>query len=271
MSFEQSITDRIDSVRARIATAARRAGRSAEEITLVGVTKTHPPATVAEALAAGLTHFGENRVQEAEEKIAALAADRERITWHLIGHLQRNKAKKAAGLFDVVHSIDSLRLAEALDRYLVEDRGPRTDAPVRDYKPLPVLLQVNVSGEASKEGFGISGWEDRPAALDAFLAEVEALLALPHLRVGGLMTIAPWGSDPQLSRPTFRAARRLRDRLAQRFPQADWSALSMGMTDDFEVAIEEGATMVRVGTAIFGARPARPAPAAAPALQKGGA
>jgi uncharacterized pyridoxal phosphate-containing UPF0001 family protein len=117
-----------------------------------------------------------------------------------------------------------------------------------------VLLQVNVSGEASKEGFALAGWEERPAALDAFLADVVALLALPQLRVRGLMTIAPWGSDPEAARPTFRSARRLRDLLAQRFPQADWSALSMGMSDDYAVAIEEGSTIVRVGRAIFGER-----------------
>jgi uncharacterized pyridoxal phosphate-containing UPF0001 family protein len=115
-------------------------------------------------------------------------------------------------------------------------------------------LQVNVSGEASKEGFALAGWEQRQELCDAFFAEVELLLALPRLRVGGLMTIAPWGDDPEAARPAFRSARRLRDALARRFPAADWSALSMGMTDDFEVAIEEGATIVRVGRAIFGMR-----------------
>jgi uncharacterized pyridoxal phosphate-containing UPF0001 family protein len=265
-----SIAARLAAVQERIAAAAGRAGRPAAEITLVGVTKTQPPDAVAAALAAGLAHFGENRVQEAEEKIAALAAERARITWHLIGHLQRNKARKAAALFDVVHSIDSLRLAEALDRVLEELRTEnrraaqskiqnlksKIDSPVHPLtrSPVHVLLQVNVSGEASKEGFALAGWEERPALLDAFLAEVEALLALPHLRVRGLMTIAPWGADPKQARPAFRAARRLRDALARRFPQADWSALSMGMTDDFEVAIEEGATLVRVGRAIFGER-----------------
>ena len=120
--------------------------------------------------------------------------------------------------------------------------------------PLTVLLQVNVSGEASKDGFDLADWEARPDRLDDFFAEVERLLALSHLRIGGLMTIAPWGADPAAARPTFRSAQRLRDALARRFPAADWSALSMGMTDDFEVAIEEGATIVRVGRAIFGQR-----------------
>lgn len=240
------IAANIAAVREQIAAAARLASRPEGEIRLVGVTKTHPPDLVAQALEAGLAEFGENRVQEAEPKIAALAARRADVTWHLIGHLQRNKAKKAVELFDIIHSLDSLRLAQTLDRSAAERPA------------LPVLLQVNVSGEASKEGFALAGWEERPALLDAFFGEVEALLALPHLRVGGLMTIAPWGQDPEAARPTFRSARRLRDRLAQRFPQADWSALSMGMTDDFAVAIGEGATLVRVGRAIFGARPAAP-------------
>jgi PLP dependent protein len=262
-----SIAERIAAVQERIAAAAGRAARPSAEIALVGVTKTHPPEVIAEALAAGLTDLGENRVQEAEAKIAALAAERGRITWHLIGHLQRNKAGKAAALFDIVHSLDSLRLAEALDRYVAGDGGWRIedggrDSPSSILHPrsslpsprLAVLLQVNVSGESSKEGFALAGWEERPPVLDAFLAEVEALLALPHLAVRGLMTIAPWAASPESARPTFRSARRLRDRLAQRFPRGDWSALSMGMTDDFEVAIEEGATLVRVGRAIFGAR-----------------
>jgi PLP dependent protein len=246
-----TIAMRIDSVRERIAAAARRAGRSPEEIRLVGVSKTHPPELVAQAFAAGLRDFGENRVQEAEPKIAALATDRNAIIWHLIGHLQSNKAKRAAALFDLVHSVDSLHLAEALERAGGE-RTPNSQLPTP--KSLPVLLQVNVSGEASKDGFDLAGWEERPDLLDGFFAEVDRLLALSHLRVGGLMTIAPWGDDAAAARPTFRSAQRLRDALAQRFPAADWSALSMGMTDDFEVAIEEGATIVRVGRAIFGSR-----------------
>jgi pyridoxal phosphate enzyme (YggS family) len=172
----------------------------------------------------------------------------------MIGHLQSNKAKRAATLFDLIHSVDSLHLAEALARG-VGSSSSNPQPPAR--KPLSVLLQVNVSGEASKEGFDLAGWEERPDLLDGFFAEVERLLALPQLRVGGLMTIAPWGDDPAAARPTFRSAQRLRDRLARRFPAADWSALSMGMTDDFEAAIEEGATIVRVGRAIFGARELR--------------
>jgi pyridoxal phosphate enzyme (YggS family) len=245
-----TLAERIAAVRERIAAAARRANRSPADVRLVGVTKTHPPETIAAALAAGLAEFGENRVQEAEAKIGTLAAERARITWHLIGHLQSNKARRAAALFDIIHSVDSLHLAEALSRYAAQAAELRP-TPL---SPLPILLQVNVSGEAAKEGFDLAAWWERPAALAAFLADVERILALPGLRVRGLMTIAPWGEDPALARPTFRAASALRDTLAQRFPAADWPELSMGMTDDFEVAIEEGATLVRVGRAIFGSR-----------------
>ncbi|MFN8504393.1 YggS family pyridoxal phosphate-dependent enzyme [Kouleothrix sp.] len=244
----ESVAARIAAIHERIAAAARRSGRAPEQVRLVGVSKTHPPERVAEALAAGLRDFGENRVQEAEAKIAALAAERAQLTWHLIGHLQSNKARRAAALFDCVHSVDSLHLARALARGAA---GREPGAAGRG--PLAVLLQVNISGEASKEGFDLAGWDRDGARLGAFLAEVEQLLALPALAVQGLMTIAPWGSDAEQARPVFDATRRLRDELARRFGGA-WPALSMGMTDDFEVAIDEGATLVRVGRAIFGAR-----------------
>lgn len=240
------ITDAIAQIRSRIDQAARRAGRDPAEVTLIAVTKTHPPELVAEAVAAGALDLGENRVQEAAAKIAALAGLTPRPRWHLIGHLQRNKAKLAAQLFDMVHSVDSLRLAEALDRQRAE-AGPQPAA-------LPILLQVNVSGEASKEGFDLPGGAANRAGLERMLPEVEGILALPRLRVRGLMTIAPYGDDPEAARPTFRALRELRDELARRYPQAHWGELSMGMTGDFEVAIAEGATLVRVGRAIFGER-----------------
>ncbi len=262
-----TLAARIAQIYERIAAAAGRAGRAPSEVRLVGVAKTHPPELVAEALAAGLADFGENRVQEAQAKIAALATERTRVRWHLIGHLQSNKAKRAAELFDMVHSVDSLHLARALARHTlvsedresrIEDGAPQPEcdpqSSILDPRRLPVLLQVNVSGEASKEGFDLAGWQARPAALEAFLAEAEQILALPGLAVRGLMTIAPWGSDPEQARPTFRAAQQLRELLAQRLPGAGWPELSMGMTDDFEGAIEEGATIVRVGRAIFGSR-----------------
>lgn len=237
-----SIADNLAAVRERVAAAARRAGRDPAAITLVAVTKTHPPELVAEAIAAGAADLGENRVQEAAAKIAALGDQRQALRWHLIGHLQRNKARLAAELFDLVHSVDSLRLAEALARQLPPGRA------------LPVLLQVNVSGEASKEGFDLAGGLENRQALAALLPEVEHIVALPGLAVRGLMTIAPIVGDPEQARPIFRRLRELRDELARRLPQARWDELSMGMTDDFEAAIAEGATIVRVGRAIFGER-----------------
>lgn len=260
-----TIADRITAVQEHIAAAARRSGRTPEQVRLVGVSKTHPLETIRQAIAAGLTHFGENRVQEAEAKIVALGREREHTTWHLIGHLQSNKAARAEGLFDLIHSVNSLKLAQVLDRHVLEKEKSRkaeeessfSSSPLRPFSPsplLPILLQVNVSGEQSKEGFDLAGWEREPTVLDAFVAAVEQILALPALRVRGLMTIAPWGQEPELARPTFRATRALQSELERRFPQTEWAELSMGMTDDFEIAIEEGATIVRVGRAIFGAR-----------------
>jgi hypothetical protein len=243
-----SIAQRISAIQERIAAAARRAGRNPDEVRLVAVTKTHPPELIAQAVAAGVHDLGENRIQEAEGKVNALATLEPRPTWHLIGHLQRNKAKTAVGLFDIVHSLDSLRLAETLNRHAA------ARAIAEDQRPLPVLLQVNVSGEASKEGFDLPGGPEHTAQWPQFQAEVEQILALSHLQIRGLMTIAPFADDPEVARPVFRTLRTLRATLAQQFPQADWAHLSMGMTDDFEVAIEEGATIVRIGRAIFGAR-----------------
>lgn len=248
-----SIPGAIAQIRERIAAAARRAGRDPAEVTLIAVTKTHPPELAAEAVAAGVLDLGENRVQEAAAKIAALAGLSPRPRWHLIGHLQRNKARLAAQLFDMVHSVDSLRLAEALDRQRA-DVSPQPSALGPWPSALPILLQVNVSGEASKEGFDLPGGLANQAGLARLLPEVEGILALPHLQVRGLMTIAPYSDDPEAARPTFRALRELRDELARRYPQARWEALSMGMTGDLAVAIEEGATLVRVGRAIFGER-----------------
>jgi pyridoxal phosphate enzyme (YggS family) len=238
----ETIDSNLAAVRQRLAAAARRAGRSAEEITLVAVTKTVPLLAILIAYELGLRDFGENRVQEAEAKIAGARPQAADLRWHLVGHLQTNKAKAAVELFDFIQSVDSLHLAEALDR--------RAQAVGRR---LPVLLEVNVSGETSKSGFAVAG--TGPAAPgEALLPAVERLLALPHLDVQGLMTIAPLVSDPEQARPYFRALRELRDELQQRFPQTNWRHLSMGMTDDFEVAVEEGATMVRIGRAIFGER-----------------
>jgi len=216
-------------VQDRIAAAAARAGRDPAEVTLVPVTKTVPADTIRIAYGLGLRVFGENRVQEARAKAAALT-DLPDLHWHLVGHLQRNKAKVAVDLFDVIHSVDSVRLAQALSR-----RATQAGCPV------PVLLEVNVAGEATKFGF-------TPAEV---LTAAPTIVSLPGLAVWGLMTMAPFVSDPETVRPVFRQLRALRDDLARQHPAHSWHHLSMGMTDDFEVAIEEGATMVRIGRAIF--------------------
>jgi len=216
-----TIAERLAIVRQRLARAAERAGRSPAEVTIVAVGKSFPTQAIEEAAAAGVAHVGENRVQEAAAKIPSL--HHLPLTWHMVGHLQTNKAKTALELFDIIQSMDSLRLAEVLSHHAE--------------RPVPILLEVNVAGEASK--FGFSPQEVLPAA--------EAAARLPHLDVRGLTTVAPLVSDAEEVRPVFRELRRLRDALGL-------AELSMGMSDDFEVAIEEGATMVRIGRAIFGER-----------------
>jgi pyridoxal phosphate enzyme (YggS family) len=233
------IAANLERVRERMADAARRAGRNPEEITLVAVTKTIEPAMVKEATALGLRDFGENRVQEAEWKVPLLPE----VTWHMIGHLQRNKVKKALLIFDMIHSVDSLRLAQEIDR-----RASRIGARV------PVLLEVNLSGEATKYGFRMAPLVTQRGEKETLFSYAEEVLRLPYLEVRGLMTMAPLVAQPEQARPYFQRLRGLREELKERFPQVCWEDLSMGMTDDFEVAIEEGATMVRIGRAIFGER-----------------
>ncbi len=218
------IADNLQRVRDSIAKAAISAGRDPAEITLVAVCKTFGTAHIRAAFLAGVRHFGENRVQEAAEKIPHLADLTPLPTWHMIGHLQHNKVKAALEFFDIIHSVDSLRLTQTI--------GSRA-AP----RAFPVLLEVNVAGEASKFGLGLQ--EVAEAAL--------AIGAVPGIELRGLMTVAPFTSDREEARPVFRKLRALRDRLGLR-------DLSMGMTDDFEVAIQEGATIVRIGRAIFGDR-----------------
>ena len=235
---EAMIAANVARVEERIAAACARAGRARNAVTLVAVSKTRSAAEVAAAWRCGLRHFGENRVEEAEVKLPEVTAalPGERPTWHLIGHLQSRKARTAAELFDTVHSVDSLRLAARLDRFAGE-AGRR----------LPVLLEVNVSGEASK-----FGWDAQSAAgRAAFVAEAQALAALTHLEVRGLMTMAPLVVSAEETRPVFRALRALRDELRLAAPFGAWDELSMGMTNDYAVAIEEGATLVRIGRAIF--------------------
>jgi pyridoxal phosphate enzyme (YggS family) len=217
-------------VRERIAEAQCRAGVSAE-VAIVAVTKTQPAPLVEAALAAGLRRFGENRVQELEAKVAAVG--RERGEWHLIGHLQRNKVRQALPLFDLIHSIDSLRLAKAISAEAV-----RADRVVEG------LVQVNTSGEASKYGF---------EAAEA-VAAVGQIVALPGLRITCIMRIAPFTATEWVLRRTFAWAREIFGRCGAEFPEFESRHLSMGMSNDFEVAVEEGSTMVRLGTILFGER-----------------
>lgn len=225
------------SVQERIAAAAGRAGRDPAEIALVAVTKNQSPATIGAAYGLGLRLFGENRVEEAETKEPELPGD---ISWHMIGHIQSRKAKRVAQRFQMVHSVDSVKLARRLDR-----------ACGGQPHPLPVLLECNVSGEAAKYGFAADRWARDGTQRGTLWSAVESIVALPNLELRGLMTMAPIVASPELARPVFIRLRELRDELAADFPQTDWRELSMGMTDDFEVAVEEGATLVRVGRAIF--------------------
>lgn len=236
-----AIRHNLERVQERIARAARRAGRDPSQILVVAVTKGQAPEIIRLGYAAGLRDFGENRVEEALPKIAALA-DLEGLRWHMIGHIQSRKARVVPGPFALVHSVDREKIARLLDRHAGE-AGKR----------LPVLLECNVSGEASKEGWRL----DDPTTWESAVEAMRAVVALPHLHVQGLMTMAPWITDIEQVRGAFRRLRELRDYLAARLP-GEWGVLSMGMTDDFEVAVEEGATCVRIGRAIFGERPAGP-------------
>jgi pyridoxal phosphate enzyme (YggS family) len=231
MAMREEIAERIAQVRERMRRAAERVDRSPEEITLVAVTKGVDPERIRAAIAAGLTHFGENRVQEAEQKIADIS---EPVTWHLVGHLQSNKARKAVRLFHLIHSLDSVRLAERLDRLAGEaDRR------------IPVLLQVDLAGEPTKFGIPVEHLVDVAQACRSFR----------HLEVRGLMAIPPYFDDPEQVRPYFRRlAECLRELNAREIFEAPLRELSMGMSHDFDVAIEEGATFIRVGRAIFGER-----------------
>lgn len=220
----------LERVQSNIAAAAQKAGRSADEVRLVAVSKTHPSESVRDAHHAGQNLFGESRIQEARAKIPELPSS---LEWHFIGHLQKNKIRHALPLFELFHSVDSLALARDLNR-IADEVGSRPR----------VLLEVNVSGEGSKFGF-------RPETLQA---EIEDLLALPRLTIEGLMTIPPLAPEAESSRRFFVQLRELRDALQNEF-QLRLGELSMGMTNDYPIAVEEGATMVRVGTAIFGERP----------------
>ena len=224
-----SFTENLERVREEMAQAAAKVGRAVEEIELVAITKTHPAETVREAIEAGQSVFGESRVQEARGKIPEVPSN---VRWHFVGHLQKNKVRHALPLFEMIHSVDSLALAEDINR-IAQEEGlhPR------------VLLEVNVGGEGSKFGF----------ASDALREQIEPLLGLPRLSIEGLMCIPPIAEDAEASRKFFVKLRELRDALEKEF-NVKLPHLSMGMTQDFPMGVEEGATLVRVGTGIFGKR-----------------
>jgi len=230
-----SLQDNLARVQDRIANAAARVGRDAADITLVAVSKLHPVEALLAAYKLGVRHFGENRVEEASIKLPAFrqSIGDPSVRFHMIGHLQSRKAAAAVALFDYVHSVDGVKLAQRLSRFAS--------------KPLPILLEINVSGEESKYGF------DGTRRGELFGA-VEAMIQLPNLQLDGLMTMAPIVEDAEQARPVFRALRELRDEIEVFCPDLKLPHLSMGMTDDFEVAIEEGATLVRLGRALFGER-----------------
>jgi pyridoxal phosphate enzyme (YggS family) len=224
-----SVSENLEHVRARTARAAAKAGRAVDDVELVAISKTHDAAKVREAIEAGQTLFGESRVQEARIKIPELPSN---LRWHFVGHLQKNKIRHALPLFELIHSVDSLALGQEMNRIAEEDGlHPR------------VLLEVNVAGEGSKFGF----------TPEKLREDLENLLALPRLSILGLMTIPPIAEEAEASRKYFVQLREVRDRLQTEF-HVDLAQLSMGMTQDFTVAVEEGATLVRVGTAIFGER-----------------
>jgi PLP dependent protein len=228
-----AFSERLEEVRNCISLCAERCHRSPDDITLVAVSKTHPAEAIREAIILGLTDFGENRVQEAEDKIPIVG--REAARWHLIGHLQSNKARKAVELFDMTHSLDSVALAQRLDRICIElDRGT-----------LPVLIQVDLGHEATKTGIEEKDLNEL----------VTAITESERLELRGLMTLPPFFDETESARPFFRRLRELRDELQARGVFGGRAGdLSMGMTHDYEIAIEEGATIVRIGTAIFGER-----------------
>ncbi len=224
------LAENLKAIQQRMAAACARAGRAPGTVALIAVTKGQPPEAVAEAAKLGLALFGENKVQEAKAKIPLCPG---RLHWHLVGHLQTNKCRDAVELFEMIQSVDSLHLAQEINKRA--DQAART---------MPILLEVNAAGEASKFGY----------SPERLLSEFSQINALPRLEIHGLMTVPPWTPNPEKARPHFRQLRELKDQCEQLLG-APLPCLSMGMTGDFEVAIEEGATMVRIGTALFGQRP----------------
>ena len=238
-----SIAENVADVRAQIAQACARVGRDPQTVTLMAVSKTHPVEAVLAAAAAGVQHFGENRLEEAEQKIPAATSRLEQpLHWHMIGHIQSRKARHIYPLFQMVHSLDSVRLAERLARLAAEAGGA-----------LDVLIEINIVGVESKYGFNARRWADDRSVREQLWADMAQMAALDGIRICGLMTMAPIVDNMEAVRPVFGDLRRLRDALSADLKLA-LPVLSMGMTDDYPVAIEEGSTIVRVGRAIFGQR-----------------
>lgn len=237
------ISDRIDAIRENMGAACGRANRTPDSVTLIAVSKTHPVDLVLAAYRAGQRHFGENRIEEAapkRESVEKVATD---MTWHMIGHVQSRKAEDVVLAMDLVHSIDSVRIAERYSRMAA-----------RHGRRLPVLLEMNISGESSKDGFRVHDWDVRDEIMDALIEDVQVMMELPNIEIVGLMTVPPIVEHPEEARPYFESLRELRDVLEARFRSLHLPQLSMGMSDDYETAIEEGATLIRIGRAIFGAR-----------------
>ena len=248
--MKAQIAEQYGAVSERVAQAARRAGREPDDITLVAVTKTWPIEVLMSAYEIGIRDFGENRAEELANKVVEMEqrlGPRAGISWHQIGNLQSRKTNLVADHADLFHALDRLKIANRLSNRLVEN-GRVPD------RPLPVFLEVNVSGEVSKAGFDCREWEDNVNQRENLRKAAVAITGLPGLQPVGLMTMAPWGIAPDLIRQVFRRTKKLSEWLQTAVPQANWHSLSMGMTDDFEIAIEEGATHVRVGRAIFGSR-----------------
>jgi len=225
-----NLAQNLEKIQQRIRAACERAGRDPDSVILLAVTKSQPPEAVAAVAQLGLNLFGENKVQEAKAKIPLCPG---KLRWHFIGHLQSNKCREAVELFEMIQSVDSLPLAQEIARRAGQAA-----------KTVPILLEVNVAGEASKFGY----------APEKLLANLEAINASPKIEIQGLMAVPPWSADPEKSRPHFRRLREIKARCEQ-ILGASLPHLSMGMSGDFEVAIEEGATMIRIGTALFGPRP----------------
>ena len=230
--YETRLRENLPRIREAIEDAARRSGRGEGEVTLVAVTKAHPPEALRAALNLGMKDLGENRLEEMEEKVRLLGRDA--ATWHMVGHVQSRKARLAVELADLVHSVDSLKLGRRLSRFAQEEA-----------RTLPVLVQVNTGEEEAKSGFSPDGAVER----------IHELVELPRLDVRGLMTMAPFVEDESVLRDTFVGLRMIHERALDAVPGYGGTELSMGMTNDFELAVEEGSTMVRIGTALFGERP----------------